>query len=104
MFEPIIAPIAFALIMLGIAVFAVIRAVRRRMSGRNSASDPTYRTRHPDGWHEMPAHELLYGRGWHCISRMGFVEGDEMRPGVEFEVDPGTVGSKAKIYLREVLH
>jgi len=60
--------------------------------------------KHPEGWHEMPAHELLYGRGWHCISRMGFVEGDENRPGIEFEVDPGTVGSKAQVYLREVLH
>jgi hypothetical protein len=35
---------------------------------------------------------------------MGFVEGSESTPGVEFEVDPGTVGSKAQIYLREVLH
>jgi hypothetical protein len=35
---------------------------------------------------------------------MGFVEGDENRPGIEFEVDPGTVGSKAQVYLREVLH
>lgn len=60
--------------------------------------------RHPQGWHEMPAHELLYGRGWHCISRMGFVNGDEKKPGVEFEVEPGTIGSKAKLYLREVLH
>ena len=60
--------------------------------------------KYPEGWHEMPAHELLYGRGWHCIGRMGFVEGDENRPGIEFEVDPGTVGSKAQVYLREVLH
>ena len=40
MFEPIIAPIAFALIMLGIAVFAVSRALRRRMTGRTSAEPP----------------------------------------------------------------
>jgi hypothetical protein len=25
--------------------------------------------KHPDGWHEMPAHELFYGRGWHCSPR-----------------------------------
>ena len=36
MFEPIIAPLAFALIMLGIAVFAVSRAVRRRLTGRST--------------------------------------------------------------------
>jgi len=59
---------------------------------------------HPLGWHEMPAHELLYGHGWHCISRMGFVGGDVNRPGIEFEVDPGTLGTKAQLYLREVLH
>ena len=41
MFEPIIAPIAFALLMLAIALFAVTRAVRRRMTGRSSESDPT---------------------------------------------------------------
>jgi len=59
---------------------------------------------HPNGWHEMPAHELLYGHGWHCMSRMGCVGGDVNRPGIEFEVDPGTLGTKAQLYLREVLH
>ncbi len=60
--------------------------------------------RHPRSWHEMPAHELLYGKGWHCISRMGFIDGDANRPGVELEVDPAEIGEKAKAYLRGVLH
>jgi hypothetical protein len=38
MFEPIIAPIAFALIMLGIAVFAITRAARRRLSERHHSA------------------------------------------------------------------
>lgn len=40
MFEPIIAPIAFALIMLGIAVFAVTRALRRRVTKGDAATGP----------------------------------------------------------------
>ena len=58
----------------------------------------------PTGWHEMPAHELVYGKGWHCISRMGFLGGDTDKPGVEFEVDPVEFGEKARAYLKEVLH
>jgi hypothetical protein len=58
----------------------------------------------PKGWHEMPAHELLYGKGWHCIGRMGFVGGDTEKPGVEFEVDPVRIGAKARAYLKELLH
>jgi hypothetical protein len=60
--------------------------------------------RYPRGWHEMPAHELLYGKGWHCISRLGFIDGDTERPGVEFEVDPGEIGDRARAYLKGVLH
>ena len=58
----------------------------------------------PPGWREMPAHQLLYGQGWHCISRLGFLDGDESRPAVEFEDDPSGFGEQAKSYLRRVLH
>jgi hypothetical protein len=58
----------------------------------------------PQGWHEMPAHELLYGKGWQCISRLGFIGGDTDKPGVEFEVDAEEIGKKARKYLGEVLH
>jgi hypothetical protein len=40
MFEPIVAPIAFLLIMLGIAVWAVTRAVRRRVRDTDAAGTP----------------------------------------------------------------
>ena len=62
MFEPIIAPIAFALIMLGIAVFAVIRAVGRRVSRRNVESDSTSRTVHSDGRHAAPGQDSEFDR------------------------------------------
>ncbi|HYE92753.1 MAG TPA: hypothetical protein VEA38_17115 [Terriglobales bacterium] len=39
MFEVIIAPIAFALIMLGLGVYAVTRAIRRRARGGDAASE-----------------------------------------------------------------
>ena len=58
----------------------------------------------PPGWREMPAHQLLYGQGWHCISRLGFIDGDEHRPAVEFEDDPSGFGRQARSYLRRVLH
>ena len=58
----------------------------------------------PPGWQEMPAHQLLYGQGWHCISRLGFIDGDENRPAVEFEDDPAGFGEQARAYLRRVLH
>lgn len=59
---------------------------------------------HPDHWREMPAHELLYGRGWQCIGRLGFIDGEETRPALEFEVDPRRLGARSRSYLREVLH
>ncbi len=58
----------------------------------------------PKDLQEMPAHQLLYGRGWHCITRLGFLGGEEDRPAVEFEGDPETFGTQAKEYLKRVLH
>jgi len=60
--------------------------------------------RPPANWRDMPAHQLLYGHGWHCIGRLGFIDGDESRPAVEFEDDPDTFGEQAKAYMRRVLH
>jgi hypothetical protein len=45
MFEPVIAPIAFAVIMLGLTVYAVTRAVRRRMRNRDTSSTDAERQR-----------------------------------------------------------
>ena len=59
---------------------------------------------HPQTWRDMPAHQLLYGHGWHCIGRLGFIDGDENRPAVEFEEDPERIGDLAKTYLKRVLH
>jgi len=53
----------------------------------------------PAGWREMPAHELLYGHGWHCISRMGYLDGDPDRPGIELEGEREALGEKARAYL-----
>lgn len=57
----------------------------------------------PATWQSMAPHELLYGRGWHCIISLGFIDGDIELPGVEFESDPQDFGGKAQRYLREVL-
>jgi len=54
---------------------------------------------HPGGWKMMPPHELLYGRGWHCISLMGFIDGDIEKTALELEVKPEELGERAKSYL-----
>jgi hypothetical protein len=59
---------------------------------------------HPDAWREMPAHELLYGQNWHCISRLGYLGGDEEKPALELEVGEEEIGAQGKAYLREALH
>lgn len=59
---------------------------------------------HPGDWVEMPPHELVYGQDWHCISRLGFVQGELSRPAVEFEGDPNAFGCTARSYLNPVLH
>ncbi len=57
----------------------------------------------PPEWREMPPHELLYGHNWHCISRLGFIEGDMEKPALELEVEPERIGAQGKSYLREIL-
>lgn len=57
----------------------------------------------PEGWHEMPPHELLYGKGWHRIGSIGFINGETADPGFEFDVEPAAMGAKARTYLREIL-
>ncbi len=57
----------------------------------------------PGDWQEMPAHQLLYGKDWHCVCRMGYLEGDVAKPGVEFEVQAEALGDNARAYLREAL-
>jgi len=54
----------------------------------------------PSEWAEMPAHELD-GRNWHCVARLGYLEGDPGRPAVEFEGDPKQFGKRAKFYLAD---
>ena len=54
--------------------------------------------RSPSEWAEMPAHELN-GRNWHCVARLGYLEGDPERPAVEFEGDPKLLGNRATSYL-----
>jgi hypothetical protein len=49
MFEPVIAPIAFAVIMLVIIGVAIAAAVRRRLR-RGVRGDTAYGTVHPNGW------------------------------------------------------
>lgn len=58
----------------------------------------------PSSWHEMPAHELLYGKDWQCIASFGFINGDEGKPAVEMEVGNGELGKRAQSYLRRALH
>ena len=49
MFEPVIATIAFAVIMLVIIGVAIAAAVRRRLT-RGARGDTAYSTIHPNGW------------------------------------------------------
>jgi hypothetical protein len=58
---------------------------------------------HPEGWRAMTPRELLYGQ-WHCISRLGYVQGDAQRPGLELEVAPDELGATARSYLAAALH
>ncbi|PLX84633.1 MAG: hypothetical protein C0617_07275 [Desulfuromonas sp.] len=58
----------------------------------------------PKVWREMAPHELLYGKDWHCISRMGYVSGDERKPALEMEAQPKEIGARARAYLQDVLH
>jgi hypothetical protein len=48
-FEPVIAPIAFAVILLVIIGVAIAAAVRRRLT-RGARGDTAYSTVHPNGW------------------------------------------------------
>ncbi len=59
--------------------------------------------RQPAEWSEIPAHQLLYARDWHCVCRMGYVSGDPGKPGLEFEVHPEQMSRHAREYLREAL-
>ncbi|MBE0596476.1 MAG: hypothetical protein IH614_04335 [Desulfuromonadales bacterium] len=57
----------------------------------------------PANWKAMPAHELLYGRGWQHVSSMGFLEGETGRPAMELEVAPEELGETARRYLADAL-
>lgn len=57
----------------------------------------------PPGWHEMPPHELLYGKDWRRVGSLGFVNGETDVPGMEFDLEPALMGAKARAYLREIL-
>lgn len=57
----------------------------------------------PNGWKEMPPHELLYGRGWHHVGSMGFIDGDLGRPALELEVEPAQLGDAARRYMADAL-
>jgi hypothetical protein len=48
----------------------------------------------------MPPHELFGGK-WRCIARLGYLNGDPSRPGVEFESGREELGSQAKSYLAD---
>ena len=49
MFEAVIAPIAFAVVMLVIIGIAIAATVRRRLT-RGTRGDTAYGTIHPNGW------------------------------------------------------
>ncbi len=58
----------------------------------------------PEQWREMPPHKLLYAESWHCISRLGYIDGDESKPALELEVEQGEIGYRGKVYLADILH
>lgn len=55
----------------------------------------------PADWSAMAPHELLYGRGWHCIATVGYLDGDPRKPAFTFEVDPREMGALARSYLAD---
>lgn len=76
----------------------------KKSSFRDDAVQMLKTGEHPKEWREMPPHELLYGHNWHCISRLGFIEGDMGKPALELEVDEDKIGAQGKSYLKEILH
>lgn len=51
-------------------------------------------------WRLIPYRKLVYDeRGWHRISRMGFLDGDTSRPALSLDVTPNKLGPQARHYL-----
>ncbi len=66
------------------------------------ATDHLKNHRVPEEWHEIPAHELLYASSWQCISRLGFIDGDDAHPALELELPTEALGPRARTYLKEL--
>ena len=58
---------------------------------------------HPDHWQDMPPHQLLYGRGWTCLARVGFIDGDLSRPAMELAVPKTCIQQPGQGYLAPLL-
>lgn len=56
----------------------------------------------PQGWRDMPPHQLLYGQDWRCICSMGYVNGDEEQPALGLEVPAEEIGERARSYIGEI--
>jgi hypothetical protein len=57
---------------------------------------------HPSGWKEMTPRELENGP-WRCITLLGYLNGDEEKPGVEMEVPTEELGPLARTYLADLM-
>lgn len=55
----------------------------------------------PGSWQEMPFRKLQHdGHGWHLISSLGFLNGDETQPAVGLDVKAESLGEQARHYLK----
>jgi hypothetical protein len=60
--------------------------------------------KHPRQWQEMPFRRLQHdGQGWHLVSSVGFLDGDETRPTVGLDVKPENLGEQARRYLKPAM-
>jgi len=60
--------------------------------------------RYPRQWQEMPFRRLEHdGHGWHLISSVGFIDGDETKPAVGLDVKPENLGEQARRYLKPAM-
>ena len=59
------------------------------------------RSERPEEWRMIPYRKLLHdGHGWHLVSSLGFLDGDEKKPAIELDVKPGELGKQARRYLK----
>jgi hypothetical protein len=73
-------------------------------SGKSFATeaiDLLKRNERPEEWCMIPYRKLLNDKqGWHLVSSLGFLDGDEAKPAIGLDVKPEELGIQARRYLK----